>query len=152
MTYESAMERGDFDGAIGVLKASLAAGDDAAQRFMLVQTLAIADRFAEALAELDAVVAALPAPAGAGFAELAGVLAADAKRTSRLTNVELARSRISPTGAPTPHALLLSKAFALHAAGDRSGASEALAQAKAATTPLVGTVVYASGRRVQRSA
>ncbi len=145
MSIEQSIEQGEFEAALSLLaQATAGPRPDPGQLLTTFNLETRLQRFDAAEASMGRLLAAAPqvAPVMERYRLAAR---AEAAATARLTNPALAGQR-KALGAPPPYALAYVKAAVHHAQKDYAGAAAALAEARAHTPPITGTLTWANGR------
>jgi protein involved in temperature-dependent protein secretion len=145
MSIEQSIEQGEFEAALSLLaKATAVPSPDPGQLLTTFNLETRVQRFDAAEASMRRLFAAAPqvAPVMERYRLAAR---AEAAATARLTDPALAGKR-KAMGVPPPYALAYVKAAVHHAQKDYAGAAAALAQARAFTPPISGTLTWANGR------
>lgn len=144
VTAEQSIEQGEFQDALAALTQETSGpAADPARLLMRFNVEVRLQRFGEASTTMQRLLAAAPQLSGP-MSEFGASAQAEAQATARLRDPELAGRR-KAVGLPSPYALALTKACVHHAQGDTAGAAAAIQEAKAATPPIGGTLVRASG-------
>ncbi len=145
MSVDECIKAGDFEGASALLGEQTAG--HAADPGLLLTLFSMEvrlQRFAAAETTMRRLIAAAPHVAER-MSEFSRAARAEAKATARLIDPQLAGTRTT-VGIPPAHALAYVKAAVLHAQKDYPGAAAALAEAKACTPAVTGTLTWSSGK------
>jgi protein involved in temperature-dependent protein secretion len=143
MTVEQAIEQGDFVGALSLLEAQLRVAPAPGAHFLCFELKALVEDFAGADAQLDELERLAPDSAGA-VVEFRKCLEAAAARATRRDDPEQAGRRAAFTP-PPPHSHRYVEAATLHARRDHAAAAQVLADARARTPPLAGSLTFVDG-------
>lgn len=145
MSIDQSIEQGDFEAALSLLaQATAVPNPDPGQLLTTFNLETRVQRFDAAEASMRRLFAAAPqvVPVMERYRLAAR---AEAAATARLTDPALAGQR-KAMGVPPPYAMAYVKAAVHHAQKDYAGAAAALAEARAHTPPISGTLTWSNGR------
>jgi len=148
MNADQLVERGDFEGALEVLRQSTSGARAEPPALLSQFSMEVRlQQFDAAENTMKRLCEAAPETAVI-MNQLAAAARAERIAVQRLSDPTLAGKRSAP-GLPPPYSLALVKASLLHAQGDNAGAKEAIAEAQATTPPISGTVVQKNGSTIR---
>lgn len=145
---EELIKQGNYEGALANLKQAIAgAQPDPGHVLMAFNMEVRLQRFQDAERTMRRLIEIAPQVEGP-MSALARTARAEATATARLTDPAVAGRR-GAMGPPPPHGLTYVKVAVLHAQKDYAGAAAALAEAKAQTPAVQGTLTWVGGRKAR---
>lgn len=147
MNADQLIEQGDFEGALELLRQSTSGAQAEPPALLSQFSMEIRlQEFDAADKTMQRLIAAAPETAVV-MNQLAAAGRAERIATQRLSDATLAGKRSAP-GLPPPYSLELVKASILHAQGDHAGAKTSIAEAKATTPTISGTLIRKNGATI----